>query len=100
MEVEILAEPIEGAVTVPRAALREGEVVWIASEVGSLEVRAVDVAWTDEERVLVQAGVEPGERVITSRIGAPVPGMRVRVAEDEAESMRRMQASLDPRRAR
>ncbi len=100
VEVEILAEPIEGAVTVPRAALREGEVVWIASEVGSLEVRAVDVAWTDEERVLLQAGVEPGERVITSRIGAPVPGMRVRVAQDEEESMRRMQASLDPRRAR
>lgn len=100
VEVELLAEPIEGAVTLPRAALREGEVVWIASETGSLEVRAVDVAWTDRERVIVEAGVEPGERAIVSRIGAPVPGMRVRVAEDEAASMRRMEASLGPGLAR
>jgi hypothetical protein len=44
----------------------------------TLEIRDVEIAWTEPEAVLVTGGLEANERVVTSRIPTPVPNMLLR----------------------
>lgn len=98
VDVRVEAEPLPTeAVEVPRAALRDGDQVWIASDDGRLEMRDVEVAWRREETVLLSAGVEPGERVIVSQVAVPVEGMRVRTSRPDGgaePAPRELEASL------
>lgn len=79
VDVAIDAAPLSEVVAIPRKALREGRLVWILSPEDKLEIRTVDIAWRDREEVLVTSGVEPGERIITSPLTAPVAGMSLQV---------------------
>ena len=65
-------------VEVPRVALRDGDSVWVLNGSDELEIRTLEVAWRRPESVLVSAGVTNGERVIVSKVGAPVAGMKLR----------------------
>ena len=99
VDVRILAEPIPGVVVVPREGLRDEDEVWIATDTGTLAIRQVDVVWRREDDVLVSSGVRPGERVIVSRLAAPVDGMQVDVVREEQPERRQpLQASLAPER--
>ena len=59
----------------PRRALREGEVVWVMDADDTLEIRRVTVALGTDTDVYVSAGLADGDRVVTSPLSAPVPGM-------------------------
>jgi RND family efflux transporter MFP subunit len=65
-------------VEVPRAALRDGDSVWVVNGEDELEIRKLEVAWRRPESVLVSSGVVNGERVIVSKVGAPAEGMKLR----------------------
>jgi hypothetical protein len=45
-----------------------------------LEIRDVEIAWTEPDSVLITGGLQPNERVVTSRIPTPVPNMLLRTA--------------------
>ena len=51
-----------------------------------LEIREVDIVWTEPDAVLVTGGLEPNERVIISRIPTPVPNMLLRTAAPTPEA--------------
>ncbi len=85
VDVEIDAAPLESAVEVPRVALREGNRVFVMTGEDTLSVRAVEVAWSRDESVLVTTGLEHGERIVTSRVPTPVDGMPLRTADDRPE---------------
>lgn len=82
VDVAVAATPVLNAVQVPRAAIRNGRDVYVMNQDDQLEVRKVDIAWTNRDSVLVTAGVEPNERVIVSRIPTAIPNMLLRAAED------------------
>ncbi|MGM0574238.1 MAG: efflux RND transporter periplasmic adaptor subunit [Myxococcota bacterium] len=84
VRVEISGRTLPEAVKVPRTALRDGRDVWVVDEDEHLRVRPVEIAWRDEEHVLVTAGLEPGERIVTSPLATPVPGMDLRVTGGQA----------------
>jgi len=85
VDVTLIAEPLdEDVVRVPRAALRDGDEVWVATADDELAIREVDVVWRREEAALVASGLRAGERVVVSRLSAPVDGMAVRLAEPDA----------------
>jgi RND family efflux transporter MFP subunit len=67
------------AVRVPRKALREGDKIWVLAADDTLQIRDVEVVLREPDSVLVGAGLEAGERVITSRLAAPLPGMKLRL---------------------
>jgi hypothetical protein len=67
------------AVRIPRRALREGDKVWVLAGDETLEIRDVDVVLREADSVLVGVGLKAGERVITSRLAAPLPGMKLRL---------------------
>lgn len=77
---------IEG-ISLPRAArierdlIHDGSYVWIMNEHGTLDIRPVEVAFRGQDHVLVTAGLESGERLVTSNLPSPVQGMHLRVRD-------------------
>lgn len=72
--VDIQGRRIKGVAALPRGALRQDDVVWLARK-GRLAMVPVKVAWQGQERVLVSRGLQTGDLVVVSDIAAPVEGM-------------------------
>lgn len=81
VDVASEAQPIDDAIRVPRMALRNGRYVYVMNDQDVLEIREVEIAWSEPDSVLVTAGLRPNERVVTSRIATPVPNMLLRTAD-------------------
>ncbi len=84
VRVEIDAIPIEGVVKVSRAALREGDRVWIMDAKDKLDVRRVKVAWRAKDSVLVHTfdkgtGIRDGERIVTSLLSMAKRGADLKI---------------------
>lgn len=84
VDAEIHGRELAGAVRIPRAALREGDRVFLADAEDRLRVRNVEVAQRGREEVVIQSGLAAGERVILTSLAVPVEGMPVRPTEPEA----------------
>jgi len=84
VRVQIEGKTLEDVFVLPRAALREGVHVWVMNDADELEIRTVAIAWRREDTVWLRGGIHPGERIVTSRVAAPVPGMKLRVGQSEA----------------
>jgi len=95
VDVAIRGATLPDSVRLPRIAVREGDIVWVLNTKGELEIRPVVVIAREVDSVLVASGVRPNERVITSRLSAPVPGMKLRIA-GEAEVSTKTDAPADP----
>lgn len=78
VEVRLRSATPRSVVSLPRQAVREGDRVWIMDAEDRLEVRSVGVVWGTDERVVVDAGLAGGERVIISPLATPVVGMQLR----------------------
>ncbi len=83
VEAEIVGHSVEGVYTLPRIALREGGRVLVVDAEDRLRFRKVEVLRAERDRVVIGAGLAPGERVCVSALGAVVDGMQVRVVEEE-----------------
>lgn len=75
VHVEIQGRTIPSLITLPRAALREGDQVWVRDNAGRLAIRSVEQVWGDEKTIHVRGELQPGENVIVSRLTIAVPGM-------------------------
>lgn len=80
VDVAIGAQPIDNAIRLPRVALRNGRSVYVMNDQDLLEIRDVQIAWTEPDAVLITGGLSADDRVITSRIATPVPNMLLRTA--------------------
>lgn len=81
VQAEIHGRSAAGLVELPREALRDGDRLFLADEDNRLEIRNVDVVRSTAQRVYLADSVEPGERVITTAIAAPIPGTRLNIRE-------------------
>jgi len=86
VRVEIEGRTAEGAVIIPRAALRENDVVWVVEDDGLLHFRKVEVARLQQEDAVVISGLKGGERVVLTNFKVVTDGMKVRVVEQEGSS--------------
>lgn len=85
VDVAIEAQPIQGAIRVPRVALHNGRNVFVMNDQNLLEIRDVEIVWGEPDAVLVRGGLQPNERVVISRIATPIPNMLLRTAEPESQ---------------
>ena len=76
--VDIRGRVLPGASVIPRAALRQGNIVWIVDDAGILHFRAVRIARYQGEEIVVDSGIEDGETIVFSSLKAPTDGMAVR----------------------
>jgi RND family efflux transporter MFP subunit len=76
--VDIEGHPIPDLAIIPRSALREGHMVWLADPVGQLRYRKVEVARIDGEQVQISSGLHTGDQVVVSHLKTVTDGMAVR----------------------
>lgn len=78
---EIVGTQEVAAIRIPRTALRGSDQVLVVTDDDKIDIRTVDIAYSDQSYVYVSAGVAPGERITTTAIEAPTDGMSVRTAD-------------------
>ncbi len=84
VSAEIAGRSFEAVSALPRAALRLTGEVAVVDAKGALRLRQVSVLRADGEQVWLSSGLEAGDRVCVTALGAVVDGMPVRVAEAAA----------------
>ncbi|MDF1667115.1 MAG: efflux RND transporter periplasmic adaptor subunit [Planctomycetota bacterium] len=84
VKVAVKGRELLEVVRVPRRALRQNDIVWILTKKNTLEKREVTVAWRDETSILINRGLKNGDRIITSRLVAPVANMTLRLSGSNA----------------
>ena len=72
-------KPVENAISLDRAYLRDNDTVWVMTEDDRLEIRPVRIASRGAREVLVSSGLNAGDRVITTPLAVVAPGMEVRL---------------------
>ncbi|MFQ5535185.1 MAG: efflux RND transporter periplasmic adaptor subunit [Sphingomonadales bacterium] len=82
---EIEGRSIRNAYVVPRAALRSGNRIFVITDDATLDIRMVDVVYSDRDRVVLAGGVRPGEQVVVSPVRSPRQGMKVVALERDAD---------------
>ncbi len=78
VKVKIDAGFIKNVYSIPRRAMREGDVVWVMDDENKLQIRHVRVVWRRKDEVLVNAEIREGDKLILSRLQTPLPGISVR----------------------
>ena len=75
VRVDILGPMLPQVIVLPRSSVREGDRVWVQNARDQLEIRQIEVVLSRQDSVLIRAGLEDGERVVTSSLPAALPGM-------------------------
>jgi RND family efflux transporter MFP subunit len=83
VRVHIEAEPLDNVLEVPRAALREGDQVYVMNDDQRLQIQDVEIAWRRKNSVLISGGLEDGARVIVSGVPSAANGMLLRPSNGE-----------------
>lgn len=86
VRAEIQGRSAGNVVVLPRQALRRDHTVLIANSELELEIRPVTVVRAEPHEVYVSSGVEEGERVITTTLEAPIPGMKLAISGEQSEA--------------
>ncbi|MBN1840925.1 MAG: efflux RND transporter periplasmic adaptor subunit [Deltaproteobacteria bacterium] len=76
--VNIQGRSLPNAAIIPRSALRQDDLVWVVDKHSRLHFRKVDVALVQGDDAVIQAGLEEGERLVTTPLKAFADGMAVR----------------------
>ena len=79
VEAEISGLELPNAFVLPRAALREGGLVFVVDREGRLRARKVEVVRSERDRLVIGSGLEKGELVCVSHLPGAVDGMAVRI---------------------
>lgn len=79
VRVEIEGQELMSSAAISRDLLRDDDTVWIMDRENRLDIRKVDIAFRGEKEIYLTAGIESGERLITSLLPTPVQGMPLRL---------------------
>jgi len=77
VETEIDAGQLEDTLTIPRAALREGNQIWVVGDDHLLKILPATILWRETETVLISNNVAQGDQLVVSDLRVALPGMKV-----------------------
>lgn len=80
VEVAIQGRPVEDVVRLDRDYVREDDTVWIMQD-GKLAVKEVEIAVRDAQYAYITAGLEGGDKVVTTNLSTVVEGAPLRLEE-------------------
>lgn len=83
VKVEITGRTLPEASLIPRAALRQGDLVWVVGPDGKLRFTKVNVARLQGTQALLNPGLPSGSQVVTTNLREVSDGMSVRVVGQE-----------------
>ncbi len=85
-KIEFVAGTLNNTIVLPRASLQGNDKVWVAvphtienTQTHVLNIRSVEVAWKDSQKIYISSGIESNELVITSPIPSPIQGMQLQI---------------------
>lgn len=78
VEVAFGGRTLSQVVPLPRAALREGGLVWTVDAEDRLHLQPVTVARQEETLALISEGLTDGDRVVLTRISGAAEGLKLR----------------------
>lgn len=79
---EISGKTIDHGILLDRKYLRDNDTVWLMNEEGLLEIRPVKVLFRERNHVIVNTGIDSGDRIVTSSLTAPIAGTPLRLPGD------------------
>ena len=82
VRVEIDGRELPDVVKVPRRSVREGTYVWVMMPDHTLDIREIQIVWSAQDDVCISDGLHEGDLLVTSDLGAPMPGMLLRTADE------------------
>jgi RND family efflux transporter MFP subunit len=77
VKAEIDAGQLEDTLTIPRAALREGNEIWVVGDDHLLKILPATILWRETETVLISNNLEKGDQLVVSDLRVALPGMEV-----------------------
>lgn len=92
VEAAIAGRILTDTIAIPSDGLRAGDRVFILDVKGQLEIRNVEVIYSNTRETFLASGIASGEAVITSAIRNPIPGMALESINAESEAI---SATLD-----
>ena len=81
VRVEILGISVPDVFRIPGTAVRNGQTAWILDPSSKLAIRNITILFQDTDTVLVSQGLNEGESLIISDLGAPVEGLELRTMD-------------------
>jgi len=79
VQLEVEGKTLTDAFSIPRVALHDGNQVWLLKQDGTLDIRQLEIVWSEHDDVFVRQQLKNGERLIISKLSAPVQGMQLRL---------------------
>jgi RND family efflux transporter MFP subunit len=89
VQLEIEGKKLTDVFSIPRLALHDGNQVWILTRNGTLDIRKLEIVWSEHDDVFVLRQLKNGERLIISNLAAPVQGMRLRQPSTDKPTVRK-----------
>ena len=83
-EIALAGETVENAVALKPAWVHGDDEVWVMDAEDKLAFRTIQVALRSADQVIATSGLAAGERIVTSRLASPVPGMKLRLGDEPA----------------
>jgi RND family efflux transporter MFP subunit len=83
VEARIEGEPLEDVIRMDRDYLRQNDTVWV-NEDGVLRIHSPEIVFRDADYAYIQAGLDEGDRVVTTNLSTVLDGARLRL-EGESE---------------
>lgn len=76
--VVIEGKTLQGVIPLPRNTIRENNTVWTTDADGKLAFRPVSIARYEGDLAIIESGLSPGDKVVTTNLSGAVPGMKIR----------------------
>ncbi len=76
--VNLYGEELTEVLSVPRGALHDNDTIWILDEENKLQIREIDIVRRERDEVLVDAGLNSGEKLILTNLSGASEGMLLR----------------------
>jgi len=86
VQVTLEGKKLSGVIPIPRKALRRNGTVWIVDGENKLRIRKVEVVRREREDVLIQGGLQEGERIVLTALQGVAEGMKLRPQEKRGSS--------------
>ncbi|WP_323170605.1 MdtA/MuxA family multidrug efflux RND transporter periplasmic adaptor subunit [Pantoea agglomerans] len=97
VNVRLKVNTLQDAIVIPPAALQmgnEGNFVWVVNSDNKVSKKSVIAGLQDNEKVVVSAGLEAGERVVTDGLDRLTEGAKVEVVAPQSNAPRATRATL------
>ena len=82
VKAEITGKTLGGVSEIPRRALLEGNRVIVVGEGNQIAFRDLVIPRRTRKTALVSGGLEAGDRIVLTRLSAPIAGMEVQIQKD------------------